>query len=77
MYALEFNLNGFKPRVMLSFSSSTENQSMSSFFICKESDNNELLSKVTDRGKASMKKLLAETGNAASLDRKLIRSCIM
>ena len=77
MYALEFNLNGFKPRVMLSFSSSTENQSMSSFFICKESDNNELLSKVTDRGKASMKKLLAETGNEASLDRKLIRSCIM
>ena len=55
----------------------TENQSMSSPFIWKENEINKLLTKVTDRGKDSMKKLLTETGEETSPEREFILSCIM
>ena len=73
MCQLELNLDGtfvlgLELRLCLLFSCSTENQSMLSYFICKGS-NIKLLYKVTDRGKASMTKLLTETGDKASLEK--------
>ena len=74
MCQLELNLDGtfvlgLELRLCLLFSSSTENQSMLSCFICKGNNIIKLLYKVTDRGKASMTKLLTETGDKASLEK--------
>ena len=72
--ALEYNLDriyvlGLDSASYFLFSSPTENQRKLSCFICEENDITEILSKVKDRGKASMVKLLTEAGDKTALER--------